>query len=81
MAKHPIEGIADGLVPGIIQRHQTRLDEVVAIESTDAVRDMRRLARVHGIVVGPSSGAHPIASRELRDRHEVEHVVAFFCDA
>ena len=80
IGKHLIEGIADGFVPGIIQRHRTLLDEVVTVESADAVREMRRLAREHGIFVGPSSGAHLIAARELRDRHKVEHVVTFFCD-
>ena len=80
IGKHLIEGIAVGFVPGIIQRHRTLLDEVVTVESADAAREMRRLAREHGIFVGPSSGAHLIAARELRDRHKVEHVVTFFCD-
>ena len=80
IAKHLIEGIADGFVPGIIQHHRDELDEIVTVESEDAVREMRRLAREHGIFVGPSSGAHLIAARELRDRHRIEHVVTFFCD-
>ena len=80
IGKHLIEGIADGFVPGIIQRHRALLDDVVAVESEDAVREMRRLAREHGIFVGPSSGAHLIAARALRDRYEVENVVTFFCD-
>ncbi len=80
IGKHLIEGIADGFVPGIIQRHRALLDDVIAVESEDAVREMRRLAREHGIFVGPSSGAHLIAARELRDRYEVENVVTFFCD-
>ena len=80
IGKHLIDGIADGFVPGIIQRHRALLDDVIAVESEDAVREMRRLAREHGIFVGPSSGAHLIAARELRDRYEVENVVTFFCD-
>ncbi len=80
IGKHLIEGIADGFVPGIIQRHRALLDDVIAVESEDAVREMRRLAREHGIFVGPSSGAHLIAARELRDRYKVENVVTFFCD-
>ena len=80
IGRHLIEGIADGFVPGIIQRHRALLDDVIAIESEDAVREMRRLAREHGIFVGPSSGSHLIAARELRDRYEVENVVTFFCD-
>jgi cysteine synthase A len=34
----------------------------------------------HGIFVGPSSGAHLSAARKLRDRHQIENVVTFFCD-
>jgi len=67
-------------VPGIIERHRDLLDEVVSVESNEAVVEMRRLAREHGIFVGPSSGAHLIAARRLRDRHRVENVVTFFCD-
>lgn len=80
IGKHLIEGIADGFIPGIIQRHRALLDDVITVASEDAVREMRRLAREHGIFVGPSSGAHLIAARELRDRYEVENVVTFFCD-
>jgi cysteine synthase A len=80
IAKHLIEGIADGFVPGIVQRHRDQLDEIVTVESVDAIREMRRLAREHGIFVGPSSGAHLIAAREFRDRHHIENVVTFFCD-
>ncbi len=80
IAKHLIEGIADGFIPGIIQRHRDLLDEVVTVKSEDAVLEMRRLAREHGIFVGPSSGAHMIAARELRDRHKIKNVVTFLCD-
>lgn len=80
IGKHLIEGIADGFVSGIIQRHRALLDDVIAVESEDAVQEMRRLAREHGIFVGPSSGAHLIAARELRNRYEIENVVTFFCD-
>jgi cysteine synthase A len=42
---------------------------------------MRRLAREFGLFVGPSSGAHLIAARELKQSDDsVEHVVTFFCD-
>lgn len=80
VAKHLIEGIADGFVPGIIHRHRAVLDDFIAVDSECAVREMRRLAREHGIFVGPSSGAHLVAARALRDRYKVENVVTFFCD-
>ena len=80
IAKHLIEGIADGFIPGIIQRHRDLMDEVVTVESDAAILEMRRLAREHGVFVGPSSGAHLIAARALRDRYALDNVVTFFCD-
>jgi len=80
IAKHLIEGIADGFIPGIIQRHRDLMDEVVHVESDEAIVEMRRLAREHGIFIGPSSGAHLIAARRLRDKYKLDNVVTFFCD-
>ena len=53
---HLIEGIADGFVPGIFQRHGDKVDNVLSTESEEAVQTMRRLAREYGLFVGPSSG-------------------------
>jgi cysteine synthase len=79
IGKHLIEGISDGFVPGIVERHRPDLDRVVAVDSDTAVAQMRRLAKEHGIFVGPSSGAHLVAARRLRDEG-FENVVTFFCD-
>ncbi|MBO0845160.1 MAG: cysteine synthase family protein, partial [Nocardioides sp.] len=79
VGKHLIEGISDGFVPGIVQRHRNEIDRLVSVDSGEAVAEMRRLARVHGLFVGPSSGAHLFAARRLRDEG-LEHVVTFFCD-
>ncbi|TAM66074.1 MAG: cysteine synthase family protein [Microbacteriaceae bacterium] len=81
VGRHLIEGIGDGFVPGIIERHRGDVDELVPIDSDDAIAEMRRLAREFGLFVGPSSGAHLIAARGLRERFEgVDEVVTFFCD-
>jgi cysteine synthase A len=79
VGKHLIEGISDGFVPGIVQRHRAEIDQLVSVDSDEAVVEMRRLAREHGLFVGPSSGAHLIAARRLRDEG-IENVVTFFCD-
>ena len=78
--KHLIEGIADGFIPGIIENHRDELDGVIDVHSHEAIEEMRRLARVHGIFVGPSSGAHLIAAKRLKEQYKVENVVTFFCD-
>jgi cysteine synthase A len=80
VAKHLIEGISDGFVPGIIKRHHKEIDGFVHVHSADAIVEMRRLARVHGLFVGPSSGAHMIAAKRLKEEIGVETVVTFFCD-
>jgi len=80
VAKHLIEGISDGFVPGIIERHSKEIDGFVHVHSADAILEMRRLARVHGLFVGPSSGAHMIAAKRLKEELGAETVVTFFCD-
>jgi cysteine synthase A len=81
VGRHLIEGIADGFVPGIVARHRHDIDDMVAVDSDQAIAEMRRLAAEHGLFVGPSSGAHLIAARELRrDEPHLEHVVTFFSD-
>jgi len=80
VAKHLIEGISDGFVPGIIERHASEIDGFVHIHSNDAVEETRRLAKNHGIFVGPSSGAHMLAAKQLKAEMGAETVVTIFCD-
>ncbi len=78
---HLIEGIADGFVPGIFQRHGDNVDEVLSTESEDAIQTMRRLAREYGLFVGPSSGAHLVAAKRVKEAYpELETVITLFCD-
>ena len=79
--EHPLEGIADGFVPGLYRRHADLVDQVLAVEGPAALEAMRRLARNHGIFVGPSSGAHLVASQRLRAQiPDLTHVVTLLCD-
>ncbi len=81
VGEHLIEGIADGFVPGIFQRHQKLVNDTLAVDSEEAVEEMRRLAKRHGLFVGPSSGANLIAARKVRESYpELETVVTLFCD-
>src|SRR3712207_5716117 len=78
---HLIEGIADGFVPGIFQRHQRLVDTALTVDSEEAVEEMRCLARKYGLFVGPSSGANLIAARRVRESYpDLETVVTLFCD-
>jgi cysteine synthase A len=81
IAMHQIEGISDGFVPGIFQRHADLVDELLSVSSADAIEAMTWLARTHGLFCGPSSGAHLLAARRVRERHpELKTVVTLFCD-
>jgi cysteine synthase A len=81
IGKHLIEGIADGFVPGIIERHRAEIDDLVPVGSEVSITEMRRLAREHGLFVGPSSGANMVAARTWRDAHpEAATIVTFLCD-
>jgi len=78
---HLIEGIADGFVPGIFQRHENLVDTALTVDSEEAVEEMRRLARQYGLFVGPSSGANLIATRKVFESYpELETIVTLFCD-
>lgn len=80
VGKHLLEGISDGFVPGIFGRHAGEVDELMSVESAAAIAEMRRLARDHGLFVGPSSGAHMVAARAYRDAHPGAHIVTLCCD-
>ena len=69
VALHQIEGISDGFVPGIFAHHRELVKDITSVASTEAVAEMRRLARSHGLFCGPSSGAHLIAARRIREQY------------
>jgi cysteine synthase A len=81
VGEHLIEGIADGFVPGIFERHHRLVDTTLTVDSEEAVESMRYLARRYGLFVGPSSGANLIAARKVRETYpELETVITLFCD-
>jgi cysteine synthase len=81
VGEHLIEGIADGFVPGIFQRHERLVDTTLTVDSGEAVESMRYLAQRYGLFVGPSSGANLIAARKVRETYpELTTIVTLFCD-
>ncbi|HET7562347.1 MAG TPA: cysteine synthase family protein [Rhodanobacteraceae bacterium] len=81
VALHQIEGISDGFVPGIFAHHRELVNDTLSVSSTEAVAEMRKLARTHGLFCGPSSGAHLIAARRVREQHpELKTVVTILDD-
>ncbi len=81
VALHQIEGISDGFVPGIFAHHRDLVRDTTSVASADAVAEMRKLARTRGLFCGPSSGAHMIAARRIREQHpELKTVVTILDD-
>ena len=81
VALHRIEGISDGFVPGIFAHHRELVRDTTSVASADAVEEMRMLARTRGLLCGPSSGAHLIAARRVREQFpELKTVVTILDD-
>src|ERR671932_1532076 len=64
---HLIEGIADGFVPGIFERHRQLVEKILTVTSEKAVKTMRCLTKGHGVFAGPSSGANLIAVKKVME--------------
>jgi cysteine synthase B len=83
---HGLEGLKHmptAIVPGIYD--EKLADENLWIETEDAYRMVRRLAREEGLLVGISSGcnvhAATILARELAERGEAATIVTVLCDS
>lgn len=81
VSDHKIEGISDGFVPTIYERHKHEITDIIDVPGDIAVVEAERLARERGLFVGPSSGANVWAARKLKeDNPEIGTVLTFLCD-
>jgi cysteine synthase A len=78
---HKIQGIGAGFIPVVLNKEL--LDEIIAVDSSDAGNIARRLAKEEGILVGISSGAAMWAAIEIGKRKENEGktIVVVFPDS
>lgn len=79
---HGIEGLKNmesSIVPGIYDKNFP--DEIFSINTEDAQRTARLLARVEGLLVGTSSGANVYASMEIAKRISEGTIVTILPDA
>ena len=77
---HPLQGIGAGFVPDVLNREL--LDEVIQVETQDALATVRQLAAREGILAGPSSGAAVYAAAQVaaRSRFQGKTVVVILPD-
>lgn len=81
VADHKIEGISDGFVPTIYERHKNEVDDIISVDSNIAIEESQNMARDHGLFVGPSSGANYWAAKKIRqDNSSIKNVLTLLCD-
>ncbi|MBE6766382.1 MAG: cysteine synthase A [Ruminococcaceae bacterium] len=69
-APHGIQGIGANFVPDALDK--TVIDEIIAVQTEDALKATGAIPRTEGILVGISSGAALTAAAELAKRPENE---------
>lgn len=80
VADHKIEGISDGFIPTLYERHKDEVDEVIAIDSDAAIEEAKALAQ-RGYFVGPSSGANYLAALYVKNKYpQIKNILTFLCD-
>lgn len=81
VADHKIEGISDGFIPTIYERHKKEVDGIISVDGNAAIEEARRMAREKGLFVGPSSGANYWAARKIKkDNPAIKNVLTLLCD-
>lgn len=81
VADHKIEGISDGFIPTIYERHKKEVFEIISVDSNIAIEEAKRMAREQGLFVGPSSGGNYWAAREIKKKYpEIKTILTFLCD-
>ncbi len=77
---HGIQGIGAGFIPTILDT--TVIDEIITVDTPDAIATAKEVAKSEGLLVGISSGAALYAAREVAKRPEYKgkKVVTIFPD-
>lgn len=82
VADHKIEGISDGFVPTIYQRHRADVTDVISVDSNVAIEEAKALARTKGLFVGPSSGGNYWAAKQIKKKYpEIKNILTLLCDS
>jgi cysteine synthase A len=78
---HKIEGISDGFIPTIYERHKHLVTDVIDVPGDTAIGMAKKLASTRGLFIGPSSGGNYWAALQLKKKYpEIKNVLTFLCD-
>ncbi|MBD3795135.1 MAG: cysteine synthase A [Epsilonproteobacteria bacterium] len=76
---HGIQGIGAGFIPKIL--NQNIYDEIITVNTNEAINMASRVAKEEGLLIGISAGANLVASMELAKRmNKGETIVTILCD-
>jgi cysteine synthase A len=76
---HKIQGIADGLIPDVLDLQY--VDGVVLVSSEEAMQTSRTMARKEGIFCGVSSGCNVAAARKIAQKYpDLKRIVTMVND-
>ncbi len=80
--KHKIIGIGPGFVTDNFKRSKSNLDEIVLVDNEIAYEYARQIARLEGILAGPTSGASVWVAGQLahREGYAGKTIVCFMYD-
>ncbi len=81
VADHKIEGISDGFIPTIYERHRHEVTGVISVDSNVAIEEAKKMSCERGLFVGPSSGGNYWAAREIKRKNpEIKNILTLLCD-
>lgn len=81
VADHKIEGISDGFIPTIYERHNDLIDGIIHVDSDIAIEEAKIMTREKGLFVGPSAGANYWAAKHIRkEEPAIQNILTFLCD-
>lgn len=79
IGQHKIQGIADGLIPPILDLDY--IDGMILVSSEESMETAREIAKKEGIFCGISSGCNVAAALKLADRYpELRRIVTIIND-
>ena len=76
---HGIQGLADGFIPDLVQLDE--IDQVIRIETDEAIAAAHQMSRDEGLFVGISSGANVLAAKQIAaELGPGKTIVTVLCD-